>query len=137
MKFTRTVFFIAAIYGFLLLIPMYFLMHTIGEQAPPPISHPEFYYGFLGVTLLWQCIFVWIALDPLRFQPIIPLAVLEKVAYTVPVLILYSTGRVQANILETGLADPIFAILFIAAYFRMSFLRVPRNIIGSEEARTS
>jgi len=44
------------------------------------ISHLEFYYGFLGVTLLWQCIFVLIACDPLRFQAIIPIAVLEKVA---------------------------------------------------------
>ncbi len=95
MKFTKTVFWIAAIYGFIVLIPMYFLMNTIGRKAPPAISHPEFYYGFLGVTLLWQCLFVLIALDPLRFQAVIPIAVLEKIAYTVPVLILYSMGKVQ------------------------------------------
>jgi hypothetical protein len=47
-KFTKIVFWIAAIYGFILLIPMYFLMNTIGQKAPPPISHPEFYYGFVG-----------------------------------------------------------------------------------------
>ena len=125
MKFTRIVFSVAAIYGFLLLIPMYFLMNTISQQAPPAISHPEFYYGFLGVTLLWQCIFVLIARDPSRYKAIIPIAILEKVAYTIPVLILYSIGKVQANILRTALADPIFAILFITSYFRMRALRIP------------
>ena len=122
MKFTKIVFWIAAIYGFVLLIPMYFLMNTIGRKAPPSISHPEFYYGFVGVTLLWQCIFVLIALDPLRFQAIIPIAVLEKFAYTLPVLILYLMDKVQFNVLGTALADPIFAILFITAYFRVSTL---------------
>jgi len=136
MKFTKVVFFIAAVYGFTLLIPMYFLMNIIGQEAPPAISHPEFYYGFLGVTLLWQCIFVLIALDPLHYKSIIPIAVLEKLAYTVPVLILYSIDKVQANILVTALADPIFAILFIAAYFRMS-LRGPRSAIGAEDVRAS
>jgi len=118
MKFTKIVFWIAAIYGFILLIPMYFLMSAIGEKAPPAISHPEFYYGFVSVTLLWQCIFVLIALDPLRYRQIIPIAVLEKFAYTVPVLILYLMGMVQRNVLGTAFADPIFAILFTVAYFR-------------------
>jgi hypothetical protein len=136
MKFTKTVFWIAAIYGLILLIPMYFLMNTIGEEAPPSISHPEFYYGFVGVTLLWQCIFVLIALNPLRYQAIIRIAILEKFAYTVPVLILYSMGKVQPNILGTALADPIFAILFIIAYFRMSVLRIPGIVAGSQDART-
>jgi len=137
MKFTRIVFCIAATYGFILLIPMYFLMNRIGQEAPPAISPPEFYYGFVGVTLLWQCVFVLIALDPLRFQAVIPIAILEKICYTVPVLILYSMGKVQLNILGTALADPIFAIIFIIAYFRLSFLRVPRSAVGSEEARIS
>jgi hypothetical protein len=118
MIFTRIVFCIAAIYGFILLIPMYFLMNTIGQHAPPAISHPEFYYGFVGVTLLWQCIFVLIARDPSRYKAMIPIAVLEKLAYTVPVLILYSMGKVQPNILGTALADPIFAVLFIIALSR-------------------
>jgi hypothetical protein len=122
MKLSKIVFWIAAIYGFVLLIPMYFLMNTIGRKAPPAISHPEFYYGFVGVTLLWQCIFVLIALDPLRFRAIIPIAVLEKVAYTLPVVILYLMDKVQPNILVTALADPVFAILFITAYFRVGTL---------------
>jgi len=133
MKFTKTAFWIAAIYGFILLIPMYFLMNKIGQKAPPAISHPEFYFGFVGVTLLWQCVFVLIALDPLRYKAVIPIAVLEKITYTVPVLILYSMGKVRPNMLGTAVVDLIFAIVFTVAYFRMRFLRVPRSAIPSEE----
>jgi hypothetical protein len=38
--FTKIVFWIAAIYGFILLIPMYFLMNTIGQE-PPPRGQPS------------------------------------------------------------------------------------------------
>ncbi len=42
MKFAKTVFWIAAIYGIILLIPMYFLMNTIGENHwdfPTSVRH--------------------------------------------------------------------------------------------------
>lgn len=118
MIFTRIVFCIAAIYGFILLIPMYFLMNSIDQKAPPAIGHPEFYYGFVGVTLPWQCVCVLIAVDPWRFQAVIPIAVLEKVIYSAPVVILYLMDKVQLTILGTALVDPIFAILFISEYLR-------------------
>lgn len=118
MKFARIVFGIAAAYGILTLPPLYFLMERVGHDAPPAVTHPEFYYGFVGITLLWQFVFVLIAKNPDRFRPIMLLAILEKFIYTVPVLILYSQGRVQANIVHSSLFDPIFGVLFIAAYFR-------------------
>src|SRR5262245_36234206 len=51
MRFARIVYVIAAVYGFLTLIPLYFMLDRVGQEAPPAVSHPEFYYGFLGVTL--------------------------------------------------------------------------------------
>lgn len=51
MKFARMVFAIAAIYGFATLVPGYFLEVQIGLADPPPITHPEYFYGFLGVAL--------------------------------------------------------------------------------------
>jgi len=92
MKFTKIVYGIAAAYGFISLLPLYFLIGRVGHDAPPPITHPEFYYGFLGVTLLWQIVFVLIARDPLRYRPIMPLAILEKFVYSVPVFMLFLTG---------------------------------------------
>jgi hypothetical protein len=31
--------------------PLYFLFDEIGRQNPPAITHPEFFYGFVAVTL--------------------------------------------------------------------------------------
>ncbi|HWG48836.1 MAG TPA: hypothetical protein VN669_04040 [Candidatus Acidoferrales bacterium] len=118
MKFARIVYGIAAVYGFISLLPLYFLLEKVGRDATPPITHPEFYYGFLGVTLLWQLVFVMIAKDPVRYRSLIPITILEKFVYTVPVVLLYFAGRVHANIMQSSLVDPVFGILFIGAYFR-------------------
>jgi hypothetical protein len=118
MKFTRIVYGIAAAYGLLVLPPLYFLVDRIGREAPPPIAHPEFFYGFLGLAILWQIIFVLIAKDPVRYRPFMPLAILEKFVYSIPVIVLYSQGRLHPNILKSAMGDPILGILFIAAYFQ-------------------
>jgi hypothetical protein len=118
MKFARIVFAIAAAYGFVVLLPMYFLADKIGRDAPPPITHAEFYYGFLGVALLWQLLFVLIAKDPLRYRSLMPIAVLEKFVYTIPVVVLYTAGKVNPKIAGPSLVDPIFGVLFVIAYFR-------------------
>jgi len=122
-KFARIVYGIAAVYGFVSLLPLYFLLEKVGRDAPPPITHPEFYYGFLGVTLLWQLVFVMIAKNPVRYRSLIPITILEKFVYTVPVVLLYFAGRVHANIMQSSLVDPVFGILFIGAYFRAGYAK--------------
>lgn len=107
----------AAVYGFIALPPLYFLLGRVGREVPPAVTHPEFYFGFVGLALLWQVLFILIAKDPIRYRTIMLIAVLEKFIYTVPVVILYSLGKVQPKIAASSLADPVFGILFIAAYF--------------------
>jgi hypothetical protein len=109
---------IAAAYGFISILPLYFLIEKIGRDAPPPVSHPEFYYGFLGVTLLWQFVFVLIARHPARYRAVMVLTIFEKLIYTVPVIILFTMGRVHPSIMKSSLPDPIFGVLFLIAYFR-------------------
>jgi hypothetical protein len=116
MKFARIVFRIAAVYGFLVLLPLYFLMERMGQDAPPPITHAEFYYGFVGLALVWQAVFWLIASDPLRYRPIISVAVLEKAAYAVPAFILYFQGRLAPSMLLTAGADAVLGVFFAAAY---------------------
>jgi len=65
---------------------------------------PEFYYGFLGVTFLWQIVFVLVAKEPLRYRLLMPITILEKFVYTVPVVLLYLDGRVRASIMQPSLA---------------------------------
>jgi len=123
MKFARVVFTVAAVYGFITLMPLYFMLHTLERRAPPPVTHPEFYYGFIGLALLWQMVFVLVAKDPLRYRPIMPIAILEKLVYSVPVLILFPLGKASASTLGPALVDPVFGVLFVIAYWRTAAVR--------------
>jgi hypothetical protein len=116
MKFAQFVFLLAFVFGVLVLPPMYFMEDYIGREAPPPITHPEFYYGFIGVTLACQLVYLMIARDPLRYRPIMPIAVLAKGSFVVSVLVLFVQGRVSTWPAMGVIADAIFAVLFAVAY---------------------
>ena len=119
MRFSKTVFLIACIYGMLVLAPGYFGEKRIGAQFPPAITHPEFYYGFLGVAMAWQVAFLIIARDPLRFRAIIPAAILEKLGYALATAGLFATGRLNPMLAASGVGDLLFAILFTICYMRL------------------
>lgn len=93
MKMARWVFLIAGIYGLLVLAPGFFLEKLV---SPPALTHPEFYYGFYGSALVWQAVFLLIGRDPARWRALMPLAVLEKAAFFLPALWLWSQGRLAA-----------------------------------------
>ena len=118
MRFARIVYSIAAIYGFIVLAPLYFLIERIGLDTPPPVTHTEFYYGFAGVALLWQVVFLMIARDPLRYRPIMLVTIFEKLAFTIPAVILYLLGKVPVSTLAIALVDPLLGIGFLIAYIR-------------------
>jgi hypothetical protein len=54
MKFAKYVFNIAGVYGLIVLTPQYFVERQIGVDYPPAITHPEYFYGFVGVAVSWQ-----------------------------------------------------------------------------------
>ncbi len=78
MKFARGVFSIAGVWGLLVLIPFYFMFDSLGREAPPPLTHPEFYFGFLAVALAWHFAFLVIAVDPVRYRPLMLVAVCSR-----------------------------------------------------------
>jgi hypothetical protein len=116
MKFARIVFLIAGIYGLVVMVPQYFLEGWIGRDTLPPITHPEFYYGFIGVTIAWQVLFLIMSRDPLRFRLMMIPAVLEKAAFLIPVLILLFQRRVAPSMLAPAGIDLVLGILFIVAF---------------------
>jgi hypothetical protein len=116
MKFARRVFRIAGVYGLLALAPQYFLESKFGLDFPPAITHPEFYYGFIGVAVAWQVAFLIIANDPGRYRLLMIPAMIEKFSYGVAVLVLFGQGRLHGAILVTGLIDLVLGTLFAAAY---------------------
>ena len=116
MLFARRVFLTAAVYGVLVLAPQYFMEAKVGRDFPPPITHPEHFYGFNGVALAWQVLFVVVALDPIRYRPVMPVAVLEKLAFGVAAVVLFTQGRIHVAVLGAGLVDLVLATLFITAF---------------------
>jgi hypothetical protein len=118
MKFAKIVFRIAAIWGFLIITPLYFMFDLIGKNDPPPITHPAFFYGFVGVVLVWQITLLFIAGDPVRFRPLMIPAILEKLVYSIPVIILVLQKRMHPSDLVFSATDLSLAILFVLAYLR-------------------
>jgi hypothetical protein len=117
MKFAKIVFLIAGIQGLLILSPLYFLENKIGRDTPPAITHPENFYGFIGVALAWQVLFLVLSTDPVRYRPMILPSVLEKVAWGTALIVLFWQGRLALSTFAIGSVDWIFAFLFIAPYF--------------------
>jgi hypothetical protein len=117
--FARRVFLIAGVYGIVVLVPGFFSEKMLAEKMPPAVTHPEFYYGFFGVALAWQVALLIIARDPLRFRPIIPAAILEKLAYAVACALLLVLGRVPLIVAFGGAGDFILGALFTISYFRL------------------
>jgi hypothetical protein len=118
MKFARLLFLIAGVYGLLALVPQYFLEAKNGRDFPPPINHPEYYYGFIGVAVAWQVAFLVIAKDPVRYRMMMLPAVLEKASFGIAVLVLFLLNRVSSLVLTFGMIDLGLGVLFVVAYLR-------------------
>ena len=127
MKFAKIVFWVAGIWGFLLITPLYFLFNMIGKQDPPPITHPAFYYGFAGLALVWQLTFILIARDPLRLRPIMIPAMLEKLVWSVPVILFVAQKRMRSSDLLFAAIDLSLGALFLIAYLRTPSQQVSRS----------
>ena len=119
MKFAKRVFLIAGIYGLIVLLPLYFLEARTGRDYPPPITHPEYYYGFIGVALVWQILLLVISTDPVRYRPIMIMPMLAKTSFVIAVTILFLQGRVAATTLGASMIDLLLVVLFLIAYVRL------------------
>ena len=117
-RFAKIVFRVAGIYGLLVLTPMYFLESKIGRDTPPAITHPEFFYGFVGVALAWQFVFLVLSTDPVRYRPMILPSILEKIGFGIPSFILFFEGRLAPSTLAVASVDWVLAFLFLTAYFK-------------------
>jgi hypothetical protein len=116
MRFAKGVFWVAGIWGFLVLTPLYFMFDLIGRQDPPPITHPGFFYGFVGAGLAWQVAFLFIAADPARFRPLMIPSILEKVSYGAAIIALVWQGRMHESDLVFAGTDLLLGLLFVIAY---------------------
>ena len=137
MKFAKLVFWIAAIWGVLIITPLYFMFDLIGRNDPPPVTHPGFFYGFVGAALAWQIVFFLIARDPLRHRPLMIPSVIEKFTYGVTVGLLVMQERMHPADMIFGGIDLLLGILFVVAYFNTgaeSLNRIQGNNLDKSQA---
>src|SRR5262249_32193055 len=103
MRFAKWVFLLAGLTGVLLVAPPFSMEERFGRDNPPPINHPEFFYGFFGVTLVWQFLYMLIGSDPVRYRPVMLTAMLAKTSFVIAIAALYLLGRVP--VLWVGFAS--------------------------------
>lgn len=118
MKFASRVYTIAGIIGLLEIVPLFFAEDYINRTMPPPITHPDMFYGFLCVTLVWQGLFLMLARDPQRYRPMMIPTMFEKFTYVVAMAILFSQQRVPFDMLPPVAIDLVLGVLFVVSYFR-------------------
>jgi hypothetical protein len=118
MIFAKRVFTFGGIWGLVILGSHAFMEGRVGRDHPPAITHPEYFYGFVGVGLVWQILFLVISRDPVRYRPLMIVAVLEKASFFIATVALYALGRLSGEMLGAGALDMMLGILFLFAYLR-------------------
>lgn len=116
--FAKRVFLLAGIYGVVVLLPQYFLEARLNQDFPPPITHPEHFYGFIGVALAWQLAFIAISRDPVRLRPVMLAAVAEKFLPAASTFVLLAASRVPSAVAVFAAIDLTLGILFLLSYVR-------------------
>jgi len=132
MRFAKIVFWIAGIWGMLIIAPLYFIFDSIGRRDPPPITHPGFFYGFVGLALAWQFAFLFIATDPARYRPLMLPSMFEKFSYGIAVVVLVLQGRTRRSDLVFAATDLLLGVLFVIAYFKTPRHAVTGSTMGAE-----
>jgi hypothetical protein len=117
-RFARLAFKFAGIYGIVVLAPLYFMEDLINTHFPPAITHPDHFYGVIGLALAWQVAFLVIATDPPRYRPLMPVTLIEKFSFSLAVVVLFAKGRVPLPVLGPALLDMAFGVLFFVAWRR-------------------
>ncbi|HEX8194600.1 MAG TPA: hypothetical protein VF571_00190 [Pyrinomonadaceae bacterium] len=118
MKFAGTVFYIAGVYGLIALAPQYFWEEKNGRDFPPAITHPEYYYGFIGVALAFQVLFLIIARNPVRYRAAMIPAMIEKFSFGIAAVILFLQNRLAVPLFGAAIIDLILGALFIIAFLK-------------------
>ena len=109
--FASRVFRYAAIYGVIVLLPLYLL--------PVPDTWRLTHLGFVGLALVFQAMFWIISRDPLHYRALVPIAIAEKLVFGIPALVLLLLGRANPVQAGFGMVDLFLAGMFFLAMRRL------------------
>ncbi|HTF25032.1 MAG TPA: hypothetical protein VK937_14115 [Candidatus Limnocylindria bacterium] len=117
MRFAKIVFWVAGIWGILVITPLYFMFDLIGRNDPPPITHPGFFWIRGSRPGVADCLCLHRYGHGALSTLMIP-CVLEKIGYGAAVLALLMQGRMhRADLLFAG-TDLLLGLLLVIAYFK-------------------
>lgn len=105
----------AAIYGLILVLPLYFMEKTAAAPAAL-LDHPEYYYGFIGAAAAWQLVYWVIGGDPARYRAFMPLGVIAKFGFWIPTALLWLNGRTPTSTFILTNGDLILGLAFLFAW---------------------
>lgn len=117
MKFAKWVFILAAVWGFLTVPPLY-LAEPLLVQRYGPLTYPEWYYGMVGIILVFQLLYLLIGRDPARLRPVMPVAILGKLGFASTLWTLYGLGRTPLQTTLSATPDMVWVVLFAIAYWK-------------------
>ena len=108
----------AAIYGLIVLLPLYLSEPVARRTGAAPFDHPELLYGSVGTAAAMQLIYWTIGSDPPRYRALMPIAVVAKLSFFIPVMLLALAGRVGGATVPLAALDGVLAGLFLLAWRR-------------------
>lgn len=116
LKAIRITYKAAGISGLLLIVPQLFLEERIGKDLPPAVTHPEYFYGFIGLVIVFQVLFLIIARNPVRYREIQIAAILEKASFLTALAGLAAVGRAPLPVLAASVYDLFWFVAFLVAW---------------------
>ena len=117
-RLARWIFGLAAVYGFVTLLPSY---GGLSEVAPDASADAVlFFHSFLSLAIAFQVLFAIIASDPRRHRLAMIPAMLDKIAFGIPVLLMRDISAAADFFVPFALIDLAFLPLFAIAFFACS-----------------
>lgn len=114
----KTIFLTSGIYGLIIMLAMLLSEKQFSHENPPQLTHLEFYYGFIGVCIAFQILFILIAKNPLKYKLMMVPAILEKFSFGLVVIVMHYQKNIPNTVFVFGLIDLIFLCLFIYAFIK-------------------
>lgn len=111
MRFARWSFGIAAAYGLIATISLYF--------RAPLNADTVWLFVFTGAAAATQLLYVALAIDPARYWRLIPVGIASKLSFAIPVGLLWLRGAVPDSLGAAGLVDLALAALFAINWWRL------------------
>jgi hypothetical protein len=116
---TRPLFWIAAVFNFLVGIPMLLayplVSRVLGLEGPPTV----WFHIAAAIIIVFGYAYACIARDPVKYRPYVALGAIAKTAFVIVIYVHWLKGTAPTPVALLVSADLVFALLF-AAHLRAS-----------------